>query len=563
MHMVVLCLCAAVAAAVLYASFITALRVAPHNWDSMTYHLARAAYYFQQGSLDRFPANYWAQIEHPVVSSILNVFVLVVFSADEKDVQLVQFLCYLVTALAIFAICVRLGFANHAAATAALVFLLATNVLMESNTTQNDLVVLCFVALALFHGIEFLQTRGSASLLLFGAGLGLAFGTKASATTFMPSLILAMLVVAVREHRACRPAGGRALASLALAGVIGIAVLAAPAGYIENWRRHGDPLGRPAVVAAVSFADLGLRQRVQHTIANTARYIVDLSRFDGIPFTTATADLNHALQRGFARALQPLGIDMAGAPTRMPYQMSRDVFLSRPHEDYAYLGPVGPILILPALLLGIVLRRREPLFWAFAGASAVFVLMQAAAGPYDPWRGRYFTGILLFLAPAAALVIGAPARLLGVGLVSLGLLVTAASAVNSVLNRVVSPFPEILSMSRAQQLARNHAAMAPAIEAYERLVPPESTVLSVLGPDSYEFPFFGKGLDRRLLPGGNWPDAPVPGGAQFILFNEHPRYRPGDCDIPLGARYWLRDLRPGDERPPHCRPVQQEAAPPR
>ena len=298
-------------------------------------------------------------------------------------------------------------------------------------------------------------------------------------------------------------------------------------------RKH--PLRHALVVCPArwehTFSGMEITKRLSSTIANMARYAVDFSRFDDSPLLTPLSKyLSYELQRGLTWLLSEFEIDMVSSPTRVRYHIDPNWF------GLSYFGPIGPLLMYPAIAIGVV-RRRDALFWAFALASLCFLVAQAAGGPYDPWRGRLFTGMLLFAAPAAALVAGAPTRHVSVALVSLSLTIAVLSGLYSVINPINSNLPAILSMSRVAQLTREKLAVREAVENYERIVPPDSQVLSILDPDSYEFPFFGEKLNRHLIPGGNWQqmnDFP-----RYILFNKN--LLPKDCDFVLGAGYRLRD----------------------
>jgi 4-amino-4-deoxy-L-arabinose transferase-like glycosyltransferase len=387
----------------------------------MTYHLVRAAYYFQQGSLDWYPSNYFAQVEWPKIASLLNVIMLMLFSGDERYTQFVQFFAYLITSSLIYLICRRVGMLQSASVVAMLIFLLSTNVLMESTTTQNDLVVLCFVASALFFFVEYLQTEQSAYALLFGAAIGLAVGTKPSALMFAPPLLVVMVGLGMAEKKLHFVEMLRVCALLALTVALGVAVFAVPAGYYENWIRYGNILGGPYLVREHTFSGMEITKRLSSTIANMARYAVDFSRFDDSPLLTPLSKyLSYELQRGLTWLLSEFGIDMVSSPTRVRYHIDPNWF------GLSYFGPIGPLLMYPAIAIGVV-RRRDALFWAFALASLCFLVAQAAGGPYDPWRGRLFTGMLLFAAPAAALVAGAPTRHVSVALVSLSLTIAVLS----------------------------------------------------------------------------------------------------------------------------------------
>jgi hypothetical protein len=348
-----------------------------------------------------------------------------------------------------------------------------------------------------------------------------------------------MVGVAIVERKADFAETLRVSGLIIFTVALGLVVFALPAGYFENWIRYSHFLGDGWFLAETTFTGMEFTKRVSSTIANMARFTVNLSRLDGLPLLTEfTEYLSYGLQRGFFWLLSEFGIDMVSSPTRWPYRLDPDVFRSNIHEDHVYFGPVGLLLAYPAIAIGMI-RRRDALFWAFALASMCFVVSQAAGGPYDPWRGRFFTGMLLFMAPAAAFVVGAPRRNVTVALVSVLLMVAVTSGLNSIVNRENSNFPAILSMSRVAQLTRNRPAVHEAVENYERLVPPGSQVLSILQPDSYEFPFFGEKLNRHLIPGGNWWIIRTKDFPRYILFNSE--LVPKGCDFLLGAGYRLRD----------------------
>jgi 4-amino-4-deoxy-L-arabinose transferase-like glycosyltransferase len=532
--------CLATTASIIAIDIIVIVFSAPGNADSMTYHLARAAYYLQQGSLNWYPANFYAQVQWAKIASVLNVVMFLLGSGDEKYAQFIQFFAYLITGALIYLICRRVGMGQRPSLMAMVIFMLSTNVLMESTTTQNDLIVLWFVASALFFFIEYWQTEQFAYAFFFGVTIGLAVGTKASALMLLPPLLVVMVAVGMVEKKLYFAGTLRVSALLALTLTLGLAVFAAPAGYFENWVRYGNVLGSPYLLTQVTFSGMEITKRLSSTIANFARFTVDLSRLDGLPnqVTDLTRYLSYGLQLGFNWLLRGVGIDMVSSPTRWPYELAPNLFDSIIHEDLSYFGPLGPLLMYPAIVIGMI-RRRDILFWAFALASLCFLVCQAAAGPYDPWRGRFFTGMLLFMAPAAALVAGDPRRQVSVALVSLVLMIAVMSGLNSIINRQNSSVTAILSMSRIAQLTRNRPTVRQAVENYERMVPPGSHVLSILQADSYEFPFFGEKLNRHLIPGGNWPNIQTEDFPRYVLFNGE--LLPKGCDFVLGGGYRLRD----------------------
>jgi len=62
--------------------------------------------------------------------------------------------------------------------------------------------------------------------------------------------------------------------------------------------------------------------------------------------------------------------------------------------------------------------------------------------------------------------------------------------------------------------------------------------------DPFEYPLFGKGLTRFIIPGGDWPRTPdVANGhrSQYLLYQTGAMVTVASCDIALGGDFWLRD----------------------
>ena len=95
------------------ANLLVVILCAPGTWDCMAYHLARAAYYLQQGSFAAYDANYWAQVVHPVNSTALNLFTLVA-TGSENLTQFWQFASYWASIAAVSGIASALGFTRRA-----------------------------------------------------------------------------------------------------------------------------------------------------------------------------------------------------------------------------------------------------------------------------------------------------------------------------------------------------------------------------------------------------------------------------------------------------------------
>jgi hypothetical protein len=538
-----------------------AIHVAPLNWDSMTYHLARMAYYLQHGNLSYFDANYWAQVTHPKNSSLLMIFTYLVAHRNENLTQLVQFASYLVATLAIYGICRKLGRGRYVGLFAALVFALLIECLMESSTTQNDMQLTVLIGVATYALLAFRAERNRKYLLLTALGVGLALGMKSSTFLVGPSLAVLALYALVpqvwlsraREMLARR--GGDAsqievpvrrvaadFGVLIAALVVAACALALPAGYVENVRVYGNPIGTAYVRELHAFEGEPIPYVLENGTRNLLRFGMEFLSFDGLPaggfFTAAQTWIRQWPHHLFDALHIDLQITQA---TRSPFVYDKAPFS---HEDMSYWGVFGFALILPIVGLSLLGVIRVPGNWPLAVATLLFIVAQSYSGPYDPWRGRYFIIMAIFAVPTIACCVRQaflPWRVYLTLIVLLGCL----SAVTAVLGRSNDAPEEVYTMNRLQQLTRNRRNYTEPIRLFERIVPPDATVAVAFGEDTFEYPLFGKHLTRKLIPINSFLNGmqAIPPEADYLIYSENVypdwKYK----DIELGQDWYLRNLR--------------------
>ena len=128
-----------IAALALLVQLVIGIAVAPNNWDSMTYHLSRAAYWLQQDSATRFAGGSVRQLGLGPNAEILDAWTLAITGAD-RLVATVQWLSLIGLACTAFLGARVLGFARDGALLAAALLVTLPQPMLQSTTTQNDLV---------------------------------------------------------------------------------------------------------------------------------------------------------------------------------------------------------------------------------------------------------------------------------------------------------------------------------------------------------------------------------------------------------------------------------------
>ena len=167
----------------------------PNNYDSLTYHLTRAAFWSQGDSVGYIADAYDERLNtHPPNAEIALTFVLEV-GRHERIAGFVQFTAALASAVGVYAIARKLNLARREAAFGGLLFLTLPIVLLEASTTQNDLVA----ASLLVAATVLLLGESPREFALAAVATALAVGTKVPAMYAVVFLGLVALVSVARE----------------------------------------------------------------------------------------------------------------------------------------------------------------------------------------------------------------------------------------------------------------------------------------------------------------------------------------------------------------------------
>jgi hypothetical protein len=540
-------------------NFDLARNTTPLNWDSMTYHLARVAYYLQHGNFNYYDANYWAQVTHPKNSAVLTLFTYLVANRNENLTQLVQLIAYGVATVAVYGICRRLGRGCYASLIASFIFALLVECLMQSITTQNDMLLTALFSIATYGLLSFQQLGERRYLWLTALCVALALGVKASALLVVPPLAVMAFYSLVPNHclatlhalpatvkAACADGSLRRVLEntgvLVAALLVTVVCFALPAGYVENVRLYGNPIGTEYVRKLHSFEGQPLAYTLQNGTLNLLRFGMEFLSFDGLPPGGIFTDAQAFVRQWPRKLFDALSLNLeTKEATRALFQYNK---APASHEDVSYWGVLGFALVLPVVGLSLVGFIRAPGNWPLAAATVLFFLAQSYSGPYDPWRGRYFIIMAVWAVPAVACCVRGgpwPWRVYLMAIVLLGCL----SALTGVLGRWNNAPEEVYAMDRVQQLTRNRRNYTEPINLFEKIVPPDATVAVAFGEDTFEYPLFGEHLTRKLIPINSFLKGlqPIPPEAGYLIYSRDVYHDWRTNDVRLGEDWFLRILK--------------------
>jgi hypothetical protein len=488
------------------------LTVPANNWDSLTYHLPRAASWVQHSGIHWIadaPTERMNEFGALAEQVLLALFVT---TGSGRLHALPQFVALGALSLGVFGIARRLGETVTAAAFVALLFATFPVVVTEATTAQNDLVAASLVVASVMFALG--GTRRETGLA--GIAVGLALATKLTTVFALPIL----LALAARRGR-------RELLSLAAWGVGAYALLG---GWVlvENVSHTGQILGNGGgrVEHAASPAFPGSVS----TAYRLGYHLLDLSGF-----TDATVGTMAGIGVvGLAAALAALGLGWASAPSpawalaffaplavivvaavaesaakaaQLPVDepsstsavFSWDVN-ERVIEDLSAFGPIGGLLLLSAsaLTLWRGARRQVDTPRLLLGlALPLAVVGFALTSKYNPWMNR-------FLLLPAALTMPLLAPLSRRRSLSAGIAVVAVVGLG--LAHVESEHKPLDGATRPWELSRAEAMrqtflprVGDAVEEFDRVVPPDACVGVVLGVDEPVYLLYGSDLERGVV----------------------------------------------------------------
>jgi len=468
----------------------------PNNWDSMTYHLSRAAYWRQWHTLAHFPSNYWAQNANPGNAEVLLLVTLLI-THSAKLAFLVQFTAYVAATGAVYGLARQLGARPVYGIVAAGVFATMPEVILQSITPQNDLVAAAFTVCAVYFLVDAVQERRYSSILLLGAALGLAIGTKPTALFALPGLGVGLLAVLWSRHDILRiTRKGMVVASTAL---LLTAFLGAP-WYIANKVDYGNFTGPPAVTQVESVthpSPVTLR-------VNLERYLIGLIDPEGPAMLSPTSG---AAVCGHTADLRAQLVALARLPAvEPPIEWAGERYSAMPtcffNEDVSWFGVAGWLVTVVALVwlaIGIA-SRKVGLRLLLAAGTASSLICLALLLRWSPWQQRLLITTVALGSPLLAILAQRLwSRPLGRMALYVAVLYAALGGFVTVTHNAAKPLA-LWNSSRDTIQVLMRPEMGPVLEHVARAIPKNARVGIFLDADDWDFPIFGPHLDRTIEP---------------------------------------------------------------
>jgi hypothetical protein len=381
------------------AELLVAVLSPPNNYDSMTYHLPKIEHWVVQRDVGFFATRIHRQDSFAPGAEYL-LLQLRLLTGGSTVYNLLQWTAGLACALVASRIAGQLGGDRRAQLLTAFVVGTTPMVVMESSSTQTDLVVAAWVICLGTLVLDELRRRTTAvTVLLLGAAAGLVTLTKATGLLGAGPLLLLWGLAQLRLahsaelHTLVRRVARTVLASIALVAVA--LVVAGPYLHRED-AAFDNPLGPDYSRQSISMqrhdpaAVLVNGLRLAHTVFNTPVTAVNRVAADAVD------GVAHAIH------VDPNDPRITFAGATFPY-------LSwRPDEDSVSYPVQAAVVLLGALFLAI--RTRRVVGHGSVGAARAYalafwlaVLLYPIMVKWQPWGNRLFLFALVMGGPMAGL----------------------------------------------------------------------------------------------------------------------------------------------------------------
>jgi len=475
--------------------------VPPNNNDSLATHMSRIGYWMQRGSFFPWPSQRVWQVTYPV-NMQLQMFWTVLFLGTDRIVEVVQWVGALAALPAVFGIARLLGASRPQALFAALVSATFPEIILESTTTQNDLVAGTLFAAMLYLLFLGLPRRGMdgghpGMLVLSGLAFGLGLGTKQTLLFLLPGLALALGLILLYHGRSLL----RCLVVWAASGLVFFMLLSAYM-YIVNQVNFGTPMGPETAVDAQTGGQTGA-SLVQNLVFNSFRLAYQMIDPTGLPDPLCgySFKLKGLVTEQLVRAAGfPVESNVAVSPGHQFVLRERYVL----QEDAAWYGPIFSFLVLPAVIYQVVqgIKRKDALRVSIFLLALTFLLVDATFRPgWDRFQGRYFIPVVMVASACLAFYArpghGWPAVLRWV--ITLLALVIATNTFLLGIGKPVLGSTTIWTASRLEQQTIQSFYMRAPAQMVEASVPADATLGLLTYGSFLEYPFFREDFQRRLV----------------------------------------------------------------
>ncbi len=467
------------------------LVVPQNNYDSMTYHLSRVGYWMQHQSLSPWPTPNPRQTTSPINAELGLLWTTLLLGSDRLT-GFVQWFSAVGIAIAICGIARLMGAKRSQGVFASLLWMTFPQIVLQSTTTQNDLVISFFFVSMLYFLFLGIRQEKVEGLILSGISFGLALGTKATFFIILPGFGITLLIIWAYTGRV----GFKELLKWGIASLVGIGLLGL-FSYVQNYAHYGDPFSIPEWTGYITNPGMG-GSRLESGLTKLTLYVSNFLDCTGIP--NGISETVIGWKTDFLKEI----LFESGIPFRINQIYSSAVLLGSSnviHEDTSWFG-LFSFLIFPATLYQFYqgFQKHDYIRLGLAVTGIGFWVTLSFLMGWTPYRVRYFVLAVSILAPLLAFLYQSAAN----RKIIFELIAIFASwiLVSTVLQNATKPLVgpnAIWGLPREEIRLLTNPKMVPVLEMVKENVPANAVLATRLGVDHWDYVLFGDCFEKTII----------------------------------------------------------------
>lgn len=519
----------------------------PNEWDSMTGHLVKCAYYLQNGNMNRLGGTTWTIDFYPNSLPTLQIFGYHLFQS-EKGFKLIHYLSYWIFAISSYGIATKISKNTTATFFVFLVTALLPTALVQATTTETDIVLTAYLSSLTYYMFSFKEKPTKLTISLIALMSGIWFGHKVTFLLIAP----AAFVVALHTFLLKKEFYKHIIFFVAVF-IISIGIYVLPTGYVGNIKEIGkfslSGLSAPKEVMMWHGTDpYSGKEILKYGTLNVARYTSDFLNLDGIRSTEFGEKVNDAMRFFPDKFFQKLNLERHEFTVVAPFYLKNAPITF--HQERPFWGIVSFGMILPLVLLFFIglkkytKTQQGKSLLILSIAMILHFLSLSYTAPYDPIKGRYFMNMAVWAMPLLIVIgfqfsINQKLKLFSIYGLIISLTISL-SGIFTVLNKGIHPIlgeKTIFNLSRIEQMSLTRPDLLPAFQKFEELVPKDAIVALGTTNEDFEYPLWGEDFTRTLIPIHPFKAVlkPIPNEAHYLFYTQgiFP-YQVGDIQLNQG-----------------------------
>jgi len=515
----------------------------PNEWDSMTGHLNRILYFAQNHSTAHFVGTNWNVDTYPKSFSSIQYYPFIMSGYNEHFFKLPNFSAYWMLFVGSYAILKQLGIEFKVRLLSSMLILFTPIVLIQSTTTDTDIVLGAYLASTMYFLFRFIKSRQIFYIYFFAFVFAIALSHKITFLFSVPSIGILLIYSFVATKSTTYLYQLKHL----FFSMFFIVIMSLPTGYVSNLIHYGHPIGPETATKHQSIERAGnLSNLIIHGSKNIARYFFDLLNFDGLRNIDQIEYWQEAINNQFRKldATFNWGLENSKTFTIVPFNYTR-------HFDFYNGTPIyGSIFLLvfiPSIIL-LLSKKRKAIYYLIFSAFIFHFIALAFSAAYDPWKGRYMISSLVFILPIASIFFEKIVSLKKYMYALPIFFIIVVSAYSTLLFHSRSALlsthklPTIWNKTRMEHLTVSRPDITEAYARFDSIVPRDAIVALATINDDYEYPLWGKEFSRKLVPINPFEKGlqPIPREAGYLFFSKKV-IKPLPHDIRLGTDTTLNE----------------------